>query len=138
MPTCPSPSHSSPVTWPTPHPHHRCAFPFPDAATSRTFLEGLRAKVQGRSAEAHALLLAELGQLLLDAKEVDRCRKNLTEAEALLDTLPGLEPVVHASFYRVSANVDKVRSGETGAERPERRDRSGETGRPWGARTCTS
>ena len=79
----------------------------PDAATARNLIEAALAKAR-TSIDAQALLLVEQAQLFLTANEVDKSRKNLAEAQAFLDRLPGIEPVLHSSFYRVSANADKV------------------------------
>jgi hypothetical protein len=81
---------------------------WPDAAAARALLETLVGQVRTHSADAHALLLVALAQLRLDAKDVEECRKLLGEAQALLDTLPGVEPALHGSYYRVAANADKA------------------------------
>jgi len=40
--------------------------------------------------------------------------KAIEESEKLLDALPGAEPIIHASFYRVSASFDQVRRNYAG------------------------
>jgi len=50
----------------------------------------------------------EAAHYKLIINDVEGCKAAMEECEKILDDLPETEPVINASFYRVSANYYKV------------------------------
>jgi len=78
-----------------------------DRSEAIAFLEKISGKVKEHT-EAYALTVTELAQFRLSLGNLEACKEAIKEAETLLEKLPGVEPVIHASFYRVCANYDKA------------------------------
>jgi hypothetical protein len=92
---------------------HSCKFPFLDffcldSRTAIQFLESIAKKVEDEK-EAYVLAVMEAAHFKLVLNEMQGTRDAVEECEKILDALPGVDPVVHASFYRVSADYHKVR-----------------------------
>ena len=60
--------------------------------------------------EAFVLASMELAHYKLALNQPDECRKLIDDCEKVLDQLSGVEPVIHAGFYRVAADYYKVSS----------------------------
>ena len=99
----------------------------PDLARGQAFLETISTKVKASPA-AYALVQAEVAQFQLSLGQTDQCKKSslsafmnlkptkktkkktaLEEVEKLIDSLPGVDQLLHSTFYQVSANFDKVK-----------------------------
>ena len=50
----------------------------------------------------------EAAHYKLIINDIEGCKAAMEESEKILDDLPETEPVINASFYRVSANYYKV------------------------------
>ena len=59
---------------------------------------------QSASKEAYVLAIMETAHYKLSTGDVDGCKESIDESEKLLDQLPSIDPVINASFYRVSAD----------------------------------
>jgi 26S proteasome regulatory subunit N9 len=79
----------------------------PQAAIS--FLETIASKVEANK-DAYVLAVMEAAHFKLALHNLEATKVAMEECETILDTLAGVDPVIHASFYRVSADYNKVRS----------------------------
>jgi len=60
--------------------------------------------------DAYCLSVMEAAHYKLIINDVEGCKAAMEECEKILDDLPETEPVINASFYRVSANYYKVKA----------------------------
>jgi 26S proteasome regulatory subunit N9 len=58
--------------------------------------------------DAYVYALVEAAALKLMLAETDSVRKDLDAAAKILDTFDSVDPVIHAAFYRVSADYYSV------------------------------
>ncbi len=61
------------------------------------------------SQDAYVYAIVAVASVKLRLQDADGARKSLDEAERILDSFDSVETVVHASFYRVSADYYQVR-----------------------------
>jgi 26S proteasome regulatory subunit N9 len=62
--------------------------------------------------DAFVLAKMEAAHYRLITGDADGCKKAIDECAKILETLPSVEPIINASFYRVSADYYKVRERE--------------------------
>ena len=62
------------------------------------------------SQDAYVYATVAVASVKLRMHDFDGTRKQLDEAERILDSFDSVETVVHASFYRVNADYYQVRS----------------------------
>jgi len=60
--------------------------------------------------DAYCLSIMEAAHYKLIINDIEGCKAAMEESEKILDDLPETEPVINASFYRVSANYYKVKA----------------------------
>ena len=82
-----------------------------DPAQSLTFLSTKATKLADSPDDLAALILAsmEAAHWQLITGDAEACKESIDKCEKLQEGLPGVEPVINASFYRVSADYYKVR-----------------------------
>ncbi len=75
-----------------------------------TFLSALAAKVnKPASQDAFVYATVAVASVKLRLKDSEGARKDLDDAERILDSFDSVETVVHASFYRVNADYYQVK-----------------------------
>jgi 26S proteasome regulatory subunit N9 len=80
-----------------------------DDAARHTFLEALAKKVNNpASQDAYVYATVAVASIELRIRNYDSAKKRLDECERILDSFDSVETVVHASFYRASADYYKV------------------------------
>lgn len=76
-----------------------------------TFLASLASKVnKPQSQDAFVYATVAVARVKLQLQDYDGARKDLDQAEHILDSFDSVETVVHASFYRVNADFYHVNS----------------------------
>lgn len=60
--------------------------------------------------DAYCLAVMETAHYKLIVGDVDGCKEAIDECEKILDDLPETDPIINASFYRVSSNYYKVKA----------------------------
>lgn len=79
--------------------------PLPDEKARLKFLQTLAERVdKPASQDAYVFALTSVASVRLRLGETAEARKDLDKCESILDTFDSVETVVHASFYRVSAD----------------------------------
>lgn len=98
----------------------RAAKELKDPKKSLDFLSSRAAKLAEKADAKDAYVLAsmETAHYRLVVGDYDGCKKTMDECEKVLDELQGVDPIMNASFYRVSADYYKVRM-EIGLVEPE-------------------
>lgn len=71
------------------------------------FLTGIADKVR-EVKDAYLLAIVETCHYFLVEKNLIKTKEFIEISAALLEELPGIEPIVHSSYYRVCADYDKV------------------------------
>ncbi|KAI8818248.1 uncharacterized protein EV422DRAFT_499326 [Fimicolochytrium jonesii] len=71
-------------------------------------VEKLKDKPESR--DAYTLARMEAAWYKLVAEDLEGCKTAIDECEKILDDLPGTEPVINASFYRVAAAYYKAKA----------------------------
>ena len=78
-----------------------------------SFLQAVAKKVDTEdSRDAHVFALVSVARVKLTLPDMDGARKDLDEAERILDTFDSVETIVHAAFYDASANYYQVSPGQ--------------------------
>jgi 26S proteasome regulatory subunit N9 len=78
-----------------------------DPKAAIEFLTGVGEKVK-EDKSAYVLAIMETAHYQLHLKDLVATQQAIESSQKTLDTLDGVDPVVHASFYRVSAEFHKV------------------------------
>jgi 26S proteasome regulatory subunit N9 len=73
-------------------------------------LEKVAGKVEEEDKEAHVLALMEAAHLKLLAGDVEGTKAAMEQSEKLFDSMPSVDTLIHASFYRVSADYNKAKA----------------------------
>jgi 26S proteasome regulatory subunit N9 len=71
-------------------------------------------KDEPHSQDAYALILAESSLYKLKLQQLEDCKEGLKACEKVLEGLTSSDPIINASFYRVSADYYKVSYSDTG------------------------
>ena len=80
-----------------------------DTQEALEFMTSLAEKVNTPSTQdAYVYALVEAAALKLNLGQTDAVRKDLDAANKILDTFDSVDPVIHAAFYRVSADYYSV------------------------------
>ena len=80
-----------------------------DTAEALEFLTNLAEKVNTPATQdAYVYALVESAALKLLLHQGDTVRKDLDAAAKILDTFDSVDPIIHAAFYRVSADYYSV------------------------------
>ncbi|KAJ3191879.1 26S proteasome regulatory subunit, partial [Dinochytrium kinnereticum] len=84
----------------------------PDTKKSLEFVTAQITRLKGKPehTDAYTLAVTITAHLKLTAGDLVGCKADLDEAEKLLDEIPGTEPTINASFYRVAAEYYNVKS----------------------------
>ncbi|KAJ3086260.1 26S proteasome regulatory subunit [Quaeritorhiza haematococci] len=90
----------------------RASKEFKEPSQSLAFLQTKAEKLKDNKTakEAYVLASMEAAHYKLVVGDLDGCKSSMDECEKILDELPGTEPVINASFYRVSADYYKTKS----------------------------
>lgn len=73
------------------------------------FLQAVAKKVDNEnSQDAKVFAAVAVARVKLDLEDLDGARKDLDEAERILDLFDSVETVVHAAFYDANANYYQV------------------------------
>lgn len=72
------------------------------------FLKEYVVKLKGNT-EAIVVCDMEAASYYLRKGDIEMCKKCIEECEKLLEELPGVEPGVHSSFYKVCAEYEKIK-----------------------------
>ncbi|KAI8971864.1 hypothetical protein BDF20DRAFT_825235 [Mycotypha africana] len=84
---------------------------FSDLNESVNFLNGIIEKVDTpETKDVYVLALMESAQFKLRLNQTEDVKKAMDESEKILDGFDSVETVIHASFYRVSAEYYKVKA----------------------------
>ena len=89
-----------------PQPHTHSTSPHKDPKNSIAFLEKASKKVEDK--DAYVLCVMEAAHFKLLLRDMEGTKAAMEECEKILDLLDGVDPIIHASFYRVSADYNKV------------------------------
>ncbi|KAJ3353936.1 26S proteasome regulatory subunit [Entophlyctis luteolus] len=83
-----------------------------DPAASLAFLnkQVVRLKDQPENRDSYVLAAMEAAHIKLVSNDLDGCKDGIDECEKILNDLPAVEPVINASFYRVSADFYKAKA----------------------------
>ena len=82
-----------------------------DTAEALQFMTALTETVKtDATQDAYVYALVECAALKLATGQADTVRKDLDAANKILDTFDSVDPVIHAAFYRVSADYYSVHS----------------------------
>jgi hypothetical protein len=82
---------------------------FADSQRSLDFLKSIALKVKGdEDKSAYAMAHIECAHYKLILSDLEGAEEGIKEVEKLLDGLSGIESIVNANFYRVSADYHKV------------------------------
>lgn len=81
---------------------------YPDPKDSIAFLDKIASKVVDEK-EAYVLALMEAAHYKLVLNDAEGTKNAIEECETILDSLSGVEPVIHAGFYRVCADFYKAK-----------------------------
>lgn len=80
-----------------------------DTQEALDFMTSLAEKVNtSATQDAYVYALVEASALKLMLGQTDAVRKDLDAANKILDTFDSVDPVIHAAFYRVSADYYSV------------------------------
>ncbi|KAI9019738.1 hypothetical protein DFJ74DRAFT_644064 [Hyaloraphidium curvatum] len=85
---------------------------FSDPAESLAFLSTKAEKLKDSADDlpAHILATMEAAHWQLITGDAEKCKESIDKCEKLQEQLPGVEPVINASFYRVSADYYKAKA----------------------------
>lgn len=84
-----------------------------DPREAIAFLQKISEKLQ-KHTETFVMIVMETASHQLAVGDIAACKKAIEDSEKLLDSLPGVEPIIHASFYRVFAAYDQFRGNYDG------------------------
>ena len=70
--------------------------------------EGTEQSAEPVSQDAYVYATVEAASIQLRLEEFDEAKKKLDECEQMLESFDFVETIVHASFYRISAEYHKV------------------------------
>ncbi|KAJ3126494.1 26S proteasome regulatory subunit [Nowakowskiella sp. JEL0407] len=90
----------------------RASRQFKDPAESLSFLKALATSLSENpdAKDAYVLATVEVAHYNLLTGNIELCKKEIDECEKILDDLPGTDPTINASFYRVAANYYKAKA----------------------------
>jgi len=86
---------------------------FREPNASIAFLKSIADIVKDEK-EPYVMASMEIASYQLGLGDLISCKKAIEESQVLLDSLPGVEPVIHACFYRVYAAFDQMRKNYAG------------------------
>jgi len=82
---------------------------FPDPKLAISFLNDIALKMESSDKDALVLATMEAAHFKLVLNDLAGARKAVDDCQKWLDTLNSVEPLVHGSFYRVSADYYKAK-----------------------------
>ncbi|KAI8830850.1 hypothetical protein BC829DRAFT_426506 [Chytridium lagenaria] len=90
----------------------KACYTIPESAKSIEFVAAqiTRLKDKPEYKDAYTLAITTEAQLKLSAGDLVGAKADIDQAEKLLDEMPGTEPVINASFYKVAADYYKVKA----------------------------
>ncbi|KAJ3331925.1 26S proteasome regulatory subunit [Blyttiomyces sp. JEL0837] len=84
--------------------------PDPEKSLAFLFIQVERLKDDAEHKEAFVLATMECAHIKLLLNDLEGCKTDIDQCEKILDDLPATDPVINASFYRVSADYYKAKA----------------------------